>query len=261
MVTGQHPADLLQENLKLCFEPYVQMSPAFSRWLRKMTEPSQDRRFTSASVAQQALDRLEDIPAPNTPTQLQGTHIVLTKTEERLEVIIPGSGISLFQISFAIGMNSFIALCFGVVVMGKIPFPTLLFPLLVLLIMLGQNLNEIFEILFALFGKLSLSIDQRTLIRNFELFGFRLNRPRPLASREITKIEFYERRRLEFGSEEPRVVIWVGRYPCELAANLPLWQTWVPLALEDPELEWLAAELSQWTGLPIERKKPKREES
>ena len=58
LVTGRHPADLLQDDIKIQFEQLVNLSPAFLDWLKWLTEPSLMHRPTSAREALEALDIL-----------------------------------------------------------------------------------------------------------------------------------------------------------------------------------------------------------
>ncbi|MDJ0733875.1 MAG: serine/threonine-protein kinase [Nostocaceae cyanobacterium] len=55
LATGIHPADLPQKDMGIAFEEYVDLSPAFIAWLQKMTEPSLERRFSTAEVALEVL--------------------------------------------------------------------------------------------------------------------------------------------------------------------------------------------------------------
>jgi serine/threonine protein kinase len=53
--TGVHPAEIPQKDLRLQFESMVNLSSSFIQWLKRMTEPSLDRRFLSAEEALEAL--------------------------------------------------------------------------------------------------------------------------------------------------------------------------------------------------------------
>jgi serine/threonine protein kinase len=54
-VTGKHPADLPNKGMKIDFEQVADLSPTFGDWLKRMTLPGLDRRFTSAQAALHAL--------------------------------------------------------------------------------------------------------------------------------------------------------------------------------------------------------------
>jgi serine/threonine protein kinase len=76
LVTGSHPADLPQKNLKIQFEPAVNISQELINWLKRMTEPSLERRLATVQDAFSALDK---------PQQRQ------LKTIEQTAVCKPGS--------------------------------------------------------------------------------------------------------------------------------------------------------------------------
>ena len=61
LLTGKHPADLPQQNLRLQFEKFTNLSPSFSHWLKQMIEPSLDNRFSSAKEALSALKNPQTI--------------------------------------------------------------------------------------------------------------------------------------------------------------------------------------------------------
>lgn len=58
LLTGKHPADLPQEDLRIQFEQAAHFSstPSFVDWLTQMTEPDLKLRFSSAQVALEALE-------------------------------------------------------------------------------------------------------------------------------------------------------------------------------------------------------------
>ncbi len=56
LVTGTHPADLPQKDFRIQFEQLTNLSPSFTNWLKWMTEPSLERRLSSATEAVTALD-------------------------------------------------------------------------------------------------------------------------------------------------------------------------------------------------------------
>lgn len=60
LVTGQHPADLPQDDLRLQFEHLANISPGFTRWLKWLTEPSVSKRPDSIQAALLKLERSQD---------------------------------------------------------------------------------------------------------------------------------------------------------------------------------------------------------
>jgi len=57
IVTGRHPAELPQENLRIQFESFVNLSSDLIDWLKWMTQPSLNRRLASATEALKVLER------------------------------------------------------------------------------------------------------------------------------------------------------------------------------------------------------------
>ena len=93
LVTGMHPADLLQEDLRLEFEPVTHLSFSFVQWLKLLTHPNRKQRFSSAILALKALEQpfvqsqLIESSTTSTPLTLQKTHnskISLRKDAETL---------------------------------------------------------------------------------------------------------------------------------------------------------------------------------
>ncbi|HEY9833874.1 MAG TPA: serine/threonine-protein kinase [Stenomitos sp.] len=57
LATKLHPADLPQKDMGIEFQDAAHLSQSFVDWLRQVTQPSLDRRFTSAESALQALEQ------------------------------------------------------------------------------------------------------------------------------------------------------------------------------------------------------------
>jgi serine/threonine protein kinase len=72
LVTGQHPADLPQKNLRIEFEPSAyNLSSAFKQWLQKMVEPSLEERFAAVQQALEELQRSHLSRTESTATQVE----------------------------------------------------------------------------------------------------------------------------------------------------------------------------------------------
>jgi len=61
LITKQHPADLPQKDLQIEFEPFTQLSPGFTNWLKWMTHRSLERRPASVQIAKEVLDKPKQI--------------------------------------------------------------------------------------------------------------------------------------------------------------------------------------------------------
>ncbi|MUH01140.1 protein kinase [Scytonema sp. UIC 10036] len=56
LLTGVSPSDLPQSNLKIQFSDRISLSPSFTSWLQKMTEPAPENRFSTTRQAMDALN-------------------------------------------------------------------------------------------------------------------------------------------------------------------------------------------------------------
>lgn len=90
LLTGIHPSSLPRVGVRLDFEQVTNLSPAFTDWLKWMTEPGLERRLNSAAMALQVLlhEQVRATIAPIIPKPA-GSKVQLVKTAEALEVVIP----------------------------------------------------------------------------------------------------------------------------------------------------------------------------
>lgn len=246
LLTGQHPADLPQEGARIAFEQAVHLSPPFRDWLRWMTEPLAADRPASARQALEALEHLDRRPAliPSdaaaVPTrQPAGSRIQLHKSEQTFQVVIPArqTGV-LVLLPSAIAWNSFITF-FTITLAVLVPFPVNLVFGLFMLPFWTVGLEMVGRILYGLFGKVHLQIDTEYIRLAHEVFGLRFRRVPPSRRWDIGRLELIPR-------QSPQLNIWAGNRKYELGAGIPL---------QEPELEWLASELSRWLKIPVERQK------
>lgn len=259
LITGTHPADLPQKEGRIQFEQIAHLSPNLANWLRRMTNPSLERRLTSAREALQELEQ----PQPSSSTLLKfprgdfewnennwltkkpsNSKIILNKESDYLEIIIPPSGFNLkiaIMSFLEISLIYWLFLNFG----GQVSLvSTLLFvPYLIPILLMGE------KIIFALFGRYRVKMTRWQVYKIYELFGLKFNISRPARTQEITKMEFiggFLSRDDQRNEREthPRIIIWAGAQKFEFGGSL----------ITEPELEWLAEELSSWLQLPITRK-------
>ncbi|MDJ0616052.1 MAG: serine/threonine-protein kinase [Calothrix sp. MO_192.B10] len=259
LLTGTHPADLPQKDLRIDFEPVTNISPGLRSWLKRLTEPSLDRRFSTAREALRALQQpqWDDNLAVGQPT---GSKIKLDKQEDSLEIIIPGVGLNWSSLSvglFAIAWNSFITFwTIGVVFIA--PFPLNLPFILFSLPFWGAGISLAYMFLFPIFGRTRLRLNQQQISLEKQLFGFQFNVERPTAKENITKIEYIPQswhntvennRHGEHGMKNKntgKIIIYAGIRQYEISGNSSGIQSKL-------EVQWLAAELSDWLGIPQSR--------
>ncbi|NJL36969.1 MAG: serine/threonine protein kinase [Leptolyngbyaceae cyanobacterium SM1_4_3] len=240
LVTGKHPSDLPQQNFRLQFESAANISSGFASWLKHLTEPSLEKRFASAQKALDALGQPSSIQQMGLGgfAQPAGSQISLTKQPDFLEVLIPGR--------FSLGQVARIAL-YTLLPAQLLTFIALQTPELTLLGLL--LLLPLPKVLFSVFGRIRLRIDQQHISTTHELFGFKF-RSKSSPRQNIRAVHLIQPKR--FGAR-PKLVIWTKNADSkpqkpkkyELRKN-DLLDQW--------ELKWLADEISAWLGLPLTRK-------
>ncbi len=253
LASGQHPADLPQRNLRLCFENYVSLSPSFLDWLQWMTEPALEQRLESAERALQVLEhqtlRKKQLSALAKPAD---SRVVLTKKHNLLEIWIPPKGFSidlLPKIVFAIIWNGFLVMWYSISISTWSSGGW--FSAFFALGHLGVGLWLILQILFVFFGQVRLHLDQNQISLRYQLFGLRYHLPRPASRHQVTKLERTQtsyRRDSEGGRMEvkPQINIWAGTKKFRIGGGG---------LLSEIELDWLANELSDGLALPIIQEK------
>jgi serine/threonine protein kinase len=253
LASGQHPADLPQRNLRICFENYVSLSNTFIDWLQWMTEPSLEQRLESANHALQALEhetlRKKQLLVPVRP---QDSRVILTKNHNLLEIYIPPKGFSLGLlpvIGFAIIWNGFLVFWYSIALSTWSSGGW--FAAFFALLHVGVGIWLILQILFAFFGKVWFQLDQEKISLRYQLFGFKYHRPRPASRHQILKLERTQTtyKRDSEGSRievKPQINIWAGTKKFGIGGGG---------LLSEIELDWLANELSDWLGLPVTQEK------
>jgi hypothetical protein len=169
-----------------------------------------------------------------------GSKVSLTKDADSLEIIMPPAGFSShigFLCFFAIIWN------FGIfewtVRALSAPFPGHLFFALFSLPFWYQGISIVQQILFALFGRIRLTVNKQQISLTYELFGFKYNRPRPAPRQDITQLEVECQ-----GDHKLRMIIWAGTQQYQLSGYV--------CKITAPEFDWLGHELSDWLRLPIQ---------
>lgn len=247
LVTGQHPGDLPQTDLRIEFEQIANISFSFKSWLRRMTEPIASQRLASAESALQALEQ----PGNATQTQTRatnskvvkpfGSQVVLKKNDDMLQIILPGVGLS--SLAFTMNLSiSWINLLLGTTSLDIITFKSS--NLLVYSgvgIFFGCFITAFIRSVLCLFGERKISIDSQKVLSIYYCFGINFKTEMSLLRKHINKIE-----KTKNMFNQPYLIIWNGRKKFEIFTDLTR-----SFNISTPELDWLAYELSDWLGLPI----------
>ncbi|MFN6518006.1 MAG: serine/threonine protein kinase [Nostoc sp. CreGUA01] len=245
LVTGQHPADLPQTDLRIQFEQVANINPSFSSWLRRITEPIASQRLTSAEEALQTLKKLENtsqIPRIQSnlfPRKPPGSKIVLTKNANSLEIFIPPRGF--FSQRTLINLIISILIFLFIPILPIFSYTINIFSLLSFIIFLSSAIILFISTSIGIFGKKKLYINRDKILLTYELFGMKRLHPSPSFRQDIL---FLERGKDTYN--QPSLTIWAGIKKYDILTGEFYF---FPVTL--PELDWLAYELSDWLGLPI----------
>jgi serine/threonine protein kinase len=249
LVTGTHPADLPQKDFCIEFEQFANISPYFTNWLQKITEPSLEKRFSSATQALIALEQGEGEYTEITALAVgkpAGSKVQLTKNEDFLEITIPSTGFNpslVFMGFFAIAWNLLILFLCTINTLSA----------LFSLTFWGVGFSLMYEsILYPLFGSLKIRIDKDKITFDTQLEKWKIRR-RSASRASINKL-IYTPRCFTLAKnptvmesfvpylQSPKLEIWAGVEKFEF--NLDTLKS-------EAELEWLAKELSDWLGIGI----------
>jgi serine/threonine protein kinase len=251
LATGIHPADFPQKDLQIQFEDKTQLSQHFTSWLKKVLEPSQEKRFTSAKVALEALKNPEEVNfrfANYLPIKPVDTKILLKKNAEKIVIVKPEPGWVFSSLGklMTYTISSFVGLCFLMVFRN--------FPLIGWLISLSifwLGLVQWADFLFEIFGKTRLVIDKKRIYLNYEIFGLRFKKPRPSLRQDIIKLEYTNsflqedknsRSNPTYKEISPAIIVWAGNKQYKLTG------------MTQTEVDWLLKELSDSLELPFQRR-------
>jgi len=271
LVTGMHPADLPQKAGRIVFDP-ANLSPAFGFWLKRLIEPSLDQRLHSAREALQTINQSLSSNINNlTLNKPVGSKVLLNKQADFIEIIIPPQGFSFF-VSFYFLFTAFglpIACALTKIFVTPDIFTINFFPVLVLLLLViiawSGTLMMLLATLFPLFRRMRLKIDQQQISFKYEIFGFKYNSLKPSKRPDINRLEYTKYSSFQQSDQIfeilPRITIWAGIKQYDLGSNQPkkmsdsddnwFFRSGFNRNLSQPELGWLANELSDWLGLPI----------
>ncbi len=183
-------------------------------------------------------------------TQPSGSKIKLRKSKNSFEVIIPPAGFraSLIIIGlFAIAWNSF--LLFWTINALNSPLPLMA---LFSIPFWGLGASLVSQCLSPALLRIRLHINQQKIWLQKEIFGFRFNITPPTLTRNASKKIIYIPKHLANQGKSgykvkvpSSLVIWAGVHKYQIGGDDGVIKS-------EPEIEWLASELSSWLNLPIQ---------
>ena len=243
LVTGTHPADLPQKDGRIQFESFTNLSFEFTQWLQRMVEPALDRRFASAKNALQELIQPQFVNLVLSPyKQPSDSKVKLTRKADGLEIVLPAKGWN-FGVGFSTAFTAFYNLILiPATGIAFYPFYNLKHP--VILLILGGlwygNYVLASGIIKYLFKRTKLKINEQQVTLTHEVLGWKYRRVLNASKQDVTALK------LIYGYHGNRryMHIWIGKNRYEL---------WGDSILTEPEMEWLAQELSACLGIEISR--------
>jgi serine/threonine protein kinase len=246
LATGQHPADLPQDDLRIQFEQETNLSPSFTRWLKRMTEPSLSRRFRTVREAIEGLDQSLQVRSLTIAEKPAGSRIQLKKDTDSFELVLPSAGLdgsTLFLIPFAIAWNSFVLFWTAMAGQASIFFALFSLPFWT------AGISMIVKILDALFEKTYLSIHSDFLQFSRRTLGIRYKKHLQVPVKQVSRLVYIRPSYVDYGKYstmgqvtmvKPRLTLWCGTRRVDIGGHL-----------SEPEVEWLAQELSEWLGVEL----------
>ncbi|MFB2935723.1 serine/threonine protein kinase [Aerosakkonemataceae cyanobacterium BLCC-F154] len=101
LLTGTSPADLPQKDLRIHFSDRTNANLRLVQWIEKLTEPSLEKRFTTATEALKSLktNRFYNLPVKSF-TNPQETKVRLNRTRQTLFIKLPKRKLSLIEAVF-----------------------------------------------------------------------------------------------------------------------------------------------------------------
>jgi len=269
LVTGLHPTELPQQDLKIQFAERVkQLNPNLIDWLEWMTEPSLSKRLSSAGEALRFLKNPRPIDKNPMRVQPQGSgtfmevlpqasKIKLTKTSEFIEIVIPSQKVGFSSITmFALAVTATFPLLHYIYTKWIEIRASQINPSSYVIqgILLNAIPRTYFPAImgfltFAQFRELRLRIERQQIFYTSHLLGLTWNYSKPAPRQEICQLEIEQLEyRKDFSAKKLRrvnkMIVQAGNQEYQLG---------VKEGLSESEIEWLATELSQWLGLKIKR--------
>lgn len=292
LLTARNPADLAQAGSRIAFEKWVSVSSDFQDWICCLVEPSVADRPQSATEALNALqnpDKTRGLVHLSTAEilplrpQPHNSGVKVSKTGSQLEIKIPSGheGKVSLLIKIALGVILFpFVVPFFLILLGSAwaglffvmnllgGFGKALAVVATLILSAGVSFGvlvylpwRVLLVLHQLLGDVVISLDHKQVSLWRRLFQVRFHR-RFLCSQDqikgleiLTQLDSEHNPQKSFlSTAKTSLNIWVGDRSYPVGTGIPL---------SKPEVEWLAAEISHWGKVPVQRRselpKPKKQ--
>ncbi|MEH2144380.1 serine/threonine protein kinase [Nostoc sp.] len=240
LVTGLHPTELPQQELRIQFRQSCNLSLEFADWLEWITEPSLDQRFSTTEVAMQALEK----PPSRKQTTLAlkkpfASKIHLIKTSKSLEIILPPKGFSIGLIML-ISLVTPLALGFNVLTIGLGPSSPSI-RIIGFCIQGSAIAFLLFAFIWGLCKRTRVIIDSHQLVVMHDFLGIKWLVAPPPFRKNICVSKLIESNSNPLNNQ-PLLQIYAGSIIYSLKKYTHF---------TEAELEWLIQELNEWLNLLI----------
>ena len=279
LVTGLHPTELPQQDLRIQFADRVtHLNSNLIDWLQWITEPSLNKRLSSAGEALRLLKNPRPIDKSPWAVQPPDSDIELIKNSEFIEIVIPPQGIGfglIARLSAAVTASIVSVASYSIILQWS-GINQQFF-----IIISGSLLCRVgVKFIFALFLERRLRIDRQQISYTSLLLGWKWNNSPPAPRKEICQLEIQQREYMEKLGIGLRVMLFavsiitglyqrgaftqfmqedysqlkVGNiYQVIVQAGNHKYQLGLKEGVSESEIRWLATELRQWLGLKIKR--------
>ncbi|EDX75466.1 protein kinase domain [Coleofasciculus chthonoplastes PCC 7420] len=275
LITGRHPADFPQKNLRIQFESFVNLSSELIDWLKWMIQPSLNRRPASAGEALQALahppQKADIFAVCEKPFW---SRIKIKNYGDKVEVVISPKDLTINDYVASLIMIVYFGISLGLfgilpaIIVGiliKIVNPefsdfellhwffvstSVVFVIISVVkkwIILPKSCSSILEAI----GLHKIIFYSRKLYFIHEVIGLK-NQQLIIIKNTITKLIYIHHIRMIAGTFKEEDYTWlfspiiiIGTEQKNYALSAAF------LELVEPEMEWLAHELSKWSGVQI----------
>ncbi|MEM7716630.1 MAG: serine/threonine-protein kinase [Cyanobacteria bacterium P01_A01_bin.68] len=182
LATGTIPADLPQQNMRIQFQDKVSLSNNFIHWIEKLTEPDIENRFTTASVALEALKSRLSVNSSSEISKPYGSRIELDKSYNHLEIKLPREGITAANVSIMLFWTCFFWIIY--ILLAKSIYPASVIFSLISLMPFILFINSAFQ-------SFSLCFNKIIFVMKWKFFGitYRQKKGKTSAIHCITEIE------------------------------------------------------------------------
>lgn len=204
LLIARSPGDLPQNNLKIDFRPFVEITPAFADWLEKMIEPIPEDRFSSAK---EALLSLTNESANSPPEKIS---IFCRKKIDKFIADIP-----FFSCQLSIVWLLLNVISIGILIYLLSRYPLLILLPLLLIILLAKNLT----------GNIHIEIDRYKFLLQWQWLGLSYSRTGKTAN--IDRVELNTKYNLN-GETITSCALIVGIHTYRFAQGItPEEKTWL----------------------------------